>query len=105
MSIFSPDIRIGSIVHYVMAPGDYGAGATRSGPRLRPAFVIDLPTTKDPQSTIGLLVFLAGAEDGVSTPPSPPAAPPCNCPVSSTLWKPAVMYSQDAIPGTWHFPE
>lgn len=105
MSIFSPDLKIGSIVHYVMAKADYGEGSTRIGAQYRPAVVIDPPMTKDAQVTTGLLVLLAGAEDGVSTPPSPPAAPPCNCPVSSTLWKPAVMYSQDGIPGTWHFAE
>jgi len=104
MSLFGSDIRMGSIVHYVMAPADYGAGATRSGAEYRPAVVIDLPLMKTPQATIGLLVLLAGAEDGVSTPPAP-AAPPCNCPVSSTLWRPSVMHSADHIPGTWHFPE
>lgn len=104
MSIFGADLRIGSIVHYVMAQADFGEGATRTGAQSRPAVVIDLPVTKGPQSTIGLLVFLAGIEDGIPTSPLPPP-PVCNCPPRCNLWRPAVMYSQDNIPGTWHFPE
>lgn len=105
MSIFSADLRIGSMVHYVMAQADYGTGATRTGPQYRPAVVIDLPAAKGPQSTIGLLVLLAGAEDGVAVPAPPAPIPPaCHC-VPCTLWRPAVMHSADHIPGTWHFPE
>ncbi len=104
MSIFGADLRVGSIVHYVMAATDYLPGASRSGPQYRPAVVIDVPAAKGPQATIGLVVFLAGAEDGIPAIPPPPA-PQCSCPVSCTAWKPAVMHSADHIPGTWHFPE
>jgi hypothetical protein len=104
MSIFSADLRIGSIVHYVMAPADYGTGASRSGPQYRPAIVLDLAAAKEPQATIGIVVLLAGAEDGIPAVPPPPA-PQCNCPAPCTLWRPAVMQSGDHIPGTWHFPE
>ena len=102
MGIFSADLRIGSIVHYVMLPADYSPGATRSGPEHRPAVVLDLPAAAPP--TLGLVVFLAGAEDGTPVPSVPPPAV-YNCPVACTAWKPGVMHSADHIPGTWHFPE
>lgn len=104
MSIFGADLRIGSIVHYVMAPADYAPGATRKGPQYRPAIVVDLPAVKSPQSTVGLVVFLAGAEDGIPVPPGPPPAA-FNCPVACSMWRPVVMHSADHIPGMWHFPE
>lgn len=82
---------VGRIVHYVMGPEEsrYALG------KHRPAIIVETwdneksTDTRPSASAVNLMVFPDGSND---------------C-AGATLWKTSVVFSDEKVPGTWHWPE
>ncbi len=78
---------VGRIVHYVYAPSDLGASHQHKAGAHRPAIVVEAGPPGS--GIVNLQVFTDQNNDGFG----------------STLWKTSAHQSDEAIPGTWHWPE